>query len=399
MQEFLRDKYTNDQLYSWMVSQISKVYFQSYKIAYDLAKAAERAYGVETGIQSPTFIQFGHWDNRKMGLLAGEQLVFDLKRMEASYFSQNKREYELTKHVSLLQVSPIELVRLRETGACSLDLKEELFELDTPGLCFRRIKSVSLSIPCVTGAYASVNCTLRLISSSVRDSNGELQDSVPGKDAIVTSSAQNDSGLFETNLRDERYLPFENAGAICKWSISLSADPSKGEPTSFDYRTISDVILHMRYTARDLKSKPPSDPVSPDNTDTASGNVRLFSVRHEFPTAWAKFKDATPDTNQRFRLAFDLQEEHYPFWAQSNLKNPLPSKVSMMARVTQLTTLNVFDKDGTSLGPLAKTTFGNLLTREKSLTLPSPVGNVEMFFESTEVSDLWIAVDWSSRPS
>ena len=38
--------------------------------------------------------------------------------------------------------------------------------------------------------------------------------------SIVTSHGQNDSGLFELNFRDERYLPFEGAGAISNggWS-------------------------------------------------------------------------------------------------------------------------------------------------------------------------------------
>jgi hypothetical protein len=76
------------------------------------------------------------------------------------------------------------------------------------------------------------------------DSYGSLQ-------SIVTSSAQNDTGMFETNLRDERYLPFENSGAISEWQLQLPADPSKNEPAQFDYNTISDVILHIRYTARD----------------------------------------------------------------------------------------------------------------------------------------------------
>ena len=55
-----------------------------------------------------------------------------------------------------------------------------------------------------------------------------------------------DSGMFETNLRDERFLPFEGAGAISTWSARRSA-----EIPAFDYSTITDVILHVRYTARD----------------------------------------------------------------------------------------------------------------------------------------------------
>ena len=42
-------------------------------------------------------------------------------------------------------------------------------------------------------------------------------------DAIVTSTAQNDAGLFEPTLRDERYLPFEGAGAISTWQAGSAA--------------------------------------------------------------------------------------------------------------------------------------------------------------------------------
>ena len=52
--------------------------------------------------------------------------------------------------------------------------------------------------------------------------------------SIVTSSAQNDSGMFETILRDERYLPFENSGVISEWRLELSANPNKNDPSQFD---------------------------------------------------------------------------------------------------------------------------------------------------------------------
>lgn len=64
----------------------------------------------------------------------------------------------------------------------------------------------------------------------------------------MTSGASNDSGLFEANLRDERYLPFEGAGAIWIWSLELIA---LGNMASFDHETLSEVVLHLRYTARD----------------------------------------------------------------------------------------------------------------------------------------------------
>jgi hypothetical protein len=53
---------------------------------------------------------------------------------------------------------------------CEVTLPEELFDLDCPGHYFRRLKAVAVSIPCVVGPYASVNCTLTLTGSSVRTS-------------------------------------------------------------------------------------------------------------------------------------------------------------------------------------------------------------------------------------
>ena len=48
--EFMRTKYTAEEPYQWHIGQISGVYFQSYKLAYDLARQAERCYRFELGI-------------------------------------------------------------------------------------------------------------------------------------------------------------------------------------------------------------------------------------------------------------------------------------------------------------------------------------------------------------
>lgn len=64
--------------------------------------------------------------------------------------------------------------------------------------------------------------------------------------SIATSHGQNDSGIFELNFRDERYLPFENAGAISTWHLELPT-----ELRQFDYNSLADIILHIKYTARE----------------------------------------------------------------------------------------------------------------------------------------------------
>ena len=99
--DFLTDKFTNNSLYDWMVSSLSPHYFQSYQLAYQMCRQVERCYQFELGIQNSSFIQFGYWDSLHKGLLAGETLNHDLRRMQAAYLQQNGRRYELSRYVSL----------------------------------------------------------------------------------------------------------------------------------------------------------------------------------------------------------------------------------------------------------------------------------------------------------
>src|SRR5207302_11493381 len=122
--------------------------------------------GLQDG--NTSIVRFGYWDSLRKGLLAGDQLSYDLKRLEVAYLDGNKREYEMTKHVSLRQVDPLALLQLRATGSCTFTMPEELFDVDGPGHYFRRAKSVAVTIPCVAGPYTSVNCTLSLQNGSIR---------------------------------------------------------------------------------------------------------------------------------------------------------------------------------------------------------------------------------------
>jgi Tc toxin complex TcA C-terminal TcB-binding domain len=53
------------------------------------------------------------------------------------------------------------------------------------------------------------------VLSSAEDLVPALQESAGGWAAdMATSHAQDDSGVFSVNFRDERYLPFETAGVM-----------------------------------------------------------------------------------------------------------------------------------------------------------------------------------------
>ncbi len=324
VQEFLQNKFTNEDLYIWMQGEISRLYYEYYRFAFDTARRAERTMKQELmrpEVDAQDFVKFNYWDGGRKGLLSGEALHLDLKRMEMAYHDNNKRELELTRHVSLRQLDPLALLTLKASGTCQLTIPEWLYDRDCPGQYMRRIKSVALSMPSVVGPYTSVNCTLSLLKSSVRksplpkDNEYERQgaeddrfiDYAGAVQSIVTSSASNDPGLFETNLRDERFLPFENAGAVSAWKLDLPKDYR-----AFDYATISDVILHIRYTARQgvdqTKVKTALDNLFQEVTQ--SNLALLFSLRHDFPTEWSAFVNGAASFNATIRRDF------FPYFTQ-----------------------------------------------------------------------------------
>jgi hypothetical protein len=323
--QHLTTKFTNEELYGWMQGELSRLYYESYRFAFDTARKAEQTMKRELmrpEVDATDYIKFNYWDGGRKGLLSGEALYLDIKRMEMAYHENNKREYELTKHVSLRQLNPLALISLQAMGSCEVTVPEWLFDLDNPGHYMRRIKMVSLSIPSVTGPYTSVSCTLSLLKSSLRKSplgddyaregseDDRFVDYFGTIQSIVTSTGTQDSGLFETNLRDERFLPFEGAGAESKWKLELPASFRQ-----FDYNTISDVILHIRYTARQggdlLRAKATEHMEELVGEANKAGLGLLFSLKHDFPSEWHRFLTAG-DAN----FAAVVKREYFPYFTQ-----------------------------------------------------------------------------------
>lgn len=339
--EFMRTKYTNKELYEWMMGQISSVYFRSYQLAHDFAKKAERSYRFELG-NDDTFISYGYWDSMKKGLQSADHLLHDIKRMETSYLDKNKREYEITKHISLALLDPLALVRLRATGVCDFDVPEALFDMDHAGQYFRRTKSVSISLPCIAGPYTSVSAKLSLVKNKYRK-NVNTAAGYPeavGNDerfvynigtiqSIATSNAQNDSGIFELNFRDERYLPFEGTGAISSWRLELP----KKDLSQFDYDTISDVIVHIKYTSREggstVRGLAETDLITQlEDIKQELGQTGLhiaLNMKHDLPNQWHLLK-------QNGTVNVLLDKSRLPYMAQM-LSTTTIAQVMFIAKV------------------------------------------------------------------
>jgi hypothetical protein len=301
-------------------------------------------------------------------LLAGEQLAYDVRNMEKAYRDQNVREYELTKHICLSQLDASALQLLKTNRECWINLPEELFDMDYPGHYLRRVKTVGLTIPCVAGPYTTVSCTLTMTSNSVRANNNSgvpyprkvvngiaaddsrFRDSVGAIQSIATSTAQNDDGLFDLSFRDERYLPFEGAGAISQWHLQL---PSGVTP--LDYSTVSDVILHLKYTARDGGDGLRSDAATSLQTRINSmlvslkdtGLTRLFSARHEFPTEWYAFLNPAAGADQV--LTLNLIRDRFPYFA--SVAPALKIKSVELVADTTLASINAIQAAPAPLAP------------------------------------------------
>jgi Tc toxin complex TcA C-terminal TcB-binding domain len=406
---FLRGKYTNRELYTWMQGELTRVYYDYYHFAIDVARKAEQTMKRElmsADLDQTQFVQTSYWDAGRQGLLAAEALALDLRRMEMAYHENRRREYELIRHVSLMQLDPLALLELRATGSCEVSVPESLFDLGSPGHYMRRIKQVSLSIPGITGPYTSVSCTLSLRRSSVRTTpTGSGYRRAGGRDdrftdyagtiqSIVTSSGRDDSGMFEPSARDERFLPFEGAGAISSWRLDLPA-----EFRQFDYDTIPDVILHLRYTAREgggvLRDAAVANLKQLVADAQAAGSARLLSMRQEFPSAWARMK-ATP-AGQRAELAVELREEHYPYWSQGLARQI--RGVEVLARA-EPGTASLKLSDGPDPAAHSDTlsrddVLGGLLRGNlASIPLPASTGPFSLYLDDPAVDDLWLILTW-----
>jgi len=238
-----------------------------------------------------------------------------------------------------VQLDPLAFIALKESGVCEFEIPEWIFDLDYPGHYFRRLKTMSITIPAVVGPYTNLNATVTLLNSKVRTSarvTGNYDDEENYRpdhlavEAIAASSSQNDSGRFELDFRSEKYLPFEGAGAISHWRVEL---PRKFR--AVDYDTAADLLFHFKITSRrDEMLTAPALTALQAQLDAAGGGVlfRMFSFRHEFPGDWqAMIKSATHTATftigkDRFPLlvqggTIDVVELHYALI----LKEPKPA--------------------------------------------------------------------------
>lgn len=324
----LRTRFTNQELYAWTVGQLTQLHSRTFQLALEVARKAEVCFRRELGIAASNYVGTSHWNASRKGLLAGDKLMADLERMEVAFVEQDRRELEITRHISLHRLDPQALLTLRATGSCTFDVPEVLFDLDFPGHYFRRMKAVTVSIPCLDGSEQQVNATLTLLRSEVRvetvtdaevyKDGGRVQER--WSERVALSGSRDDSGTFMFDLRDPKYLPFEHRGAISQWNLELAGHSANAPRPQFDWDTISDVVLHMRYTARHDEGmrSPASDSVKEAleavRRGETPGTLQLgLSFRHDAPDAWNALLSADVQPNTPVLLRMPFRRDRLPY--------------------------------------------------------------------------------------
>ena len=247
-----------------------------------------------------------------------------------AYHDNNKRELELTRHVSLRQLDPLALLTLRITGSCTVTVPEWLYDRDCPGHYMRRIKSVGavdsvggralyqhqlhVEPAAQHGARLAAAGQRRLCPRARPRTTTASSIISAATDVIVTSGGSNDSGMFETNLRDDRFLPFEGAGADQHLDI-VAAGEAAGVRLHDDLRRDPAHPLHRARGRRPagLAGDQGIDPDAGPGRDQ-SPQALMFCLRYDFPTEWAAFVN---DPTAMANLAIALTPNDFPYMAQA----------------------------------------------------------------------------------
>jgi len=200
-----------------------------------------------------------------------------------------------------------------------------------------------VTIPCVTGPFTGVHCRLTLVANMTRidprrsapahecccshpccdECGGDERlalEYMPcaddprivrqygAREAIATSSGRDDSGMFQLDFNDQRYLPFEYMGAVSRWRIELPP-----ECNYFDMDSLTDLIIRLGYTAREGGEPLRRAAFAAARRHLPGDGWRFFELRHDFPDAWQQLRDSARAEGRQARLRLRLERKMFPF--------------------------------------------------------------------------------------
>jgi hypothetical protein len=128
------------------------------------------------------------------------------------------------------------------------------------------------------------------------------------REAIATSSGRDDSGTFQLDFDDQRYLPFEYMGAVSRWRIELWP-----ENNYFDRDTLTDFVIRLGYTSREGGEPLRQAAFAAARRHLPGDGWRFFELRHDFPDAWQQLRDSAREEGRHAWLRLCLERRMFPF--------------------------------------------------------------------------------------
>jgi hypothetical protein len=313
---FYRSKFTNQELYEWMIARLSDLHYRTYQLALETARAAERSFQFERGTSQSSLIESQTWDSQRKGLLAGYTLGLALDRMDAAYTATDARRFEITKVIQLIEIDPMAFLQLKTAGACEFDLGEALFDYDFPGHYCRQVKTIAVDLNMGDGIYLNATLTQltnRVVMEPDPKAVGFLlapkdtppasirTDWRPQQQIALSSHTQyeTNSGVFELIFEGDRYLPFEGTGAVSRWRLELGGPPGK-----YDLNTLTGVTITLKYTALQGGA---AFAASVRGLLKPTTMLRAFNLSTDFADLWQAFLQGDSNT-----IAIPMSQSLFP---------------------------------------------------------------------------------------
>lgn len=281
--QFLQRKFTRAELYGWLRGRLMAIYSPFYDLAVSRCFMAEDAYRYEMNINAAdrSFISTSAWKGAYSGLMAGESLMLNLAQLEEAYLEKDKRVLEVTRTVSLAEVYNSEKMgadkfsfadvtalvsdgkpgkrgnrdnyvmlssTTEQTNRMELQAVIKLNELsiytDYPADLgeHRLIMQISVTLPALIEPYQNVRALLEYVTDVKEERLPE------GCKSIAVSHGMNDSGLFHLQFGDSTYLPFEGLSVKGQGHFKLRFFDVGGGDQKRLLQTLTDIVLHIRYT-------------------------------------------------------------------------------------------------------------------------------------------------------
>lgn len=141
-----------------------------------------------------------------------------------------------------------------------------------------------------------------LLSGQGRNVPDSVRIRNAGNRCIAISGGIDDSGMFALNFGDDRYLPFEGTGVVSSWELSMPKNTNR-----FDFESITDIIVHVRYQAlfqESLKTE-----VEKELSKYPVDGSLYYSLAHTKRKEWNQFAEGAGEDGRR-SLCFDLSPEY-----------------------------------------------------------------------------------------